>query len=311
MARSRLLLTFLSLGLLAFAGLRPACAAGASLTLPVWPGQPPGETAPLGEEKDMTKPEDGKIAGKRLIRLGNVSRPVLAVFRPERAKDTGAAVVIAPGGGYSILAWDLEGEEVAAWLNSIGVTGVVLKYRVPRRPDQPKDKPPVTALQDAQRAVSLVRSKAKEWGLDPARIGMLGFSAGGHLAAWTATNPDQRAYSAVDEVDRVSCRPDFLVLVYPAYLANKEGTGLMPEIRVSKDTPPTFFAHAANDPVTAENSALMFLALKRAGVPAELHIYNSGGHGFGLRRTEEPCTTWPARCEEWLRARGVLQASGR
>src|SRR5262249_20395631 len=148
-------------------------------------------------------------------RLTNVSKPTLTVFRPEKDKDTGAAVLIAPGGGYNILAWDLEGEEVAAWLNSIGVTGIVLKYRVPRRPDEPRDKPPLGPQQDAQRAMSVVRSKAKEWGIDPKRIGMLGFSAGGHLTAATATNFDKRTYEAIDDTDRVSSRPDFAVLVYP------------------------------------------------------------------------------------------------
>src|SRR5262249_54892297 len=149
------------------------------------------------------------------------SKPTLTIFRPAKEKDTGASVVICPGGGYHILAWDLEGEEVAGWLNSIGVTGIVLKYRVPRRPDQPRDAPPIGPLQDAQRAVSLPRSKAKEWGLDRRRIGILGFSAGGHLSAWAATNFDRRAYDAIDDADKESCRPDFAVLVYPAYLLAK------------------------------------------------------------------------------------------
>jgi acetyl esterase/lipase len=297
--------------LLAFATL--ACgpaAAEKTLMVSVWPGQPPNEKEPAGEEKDLTKPEDALIAGKRVIRLGNVSRPTLSIFRPPKEKDTGAAVLIAPGGGYNILAWDLEGEEVAEWLNTIGVTGIVLKYRVPRRPGEPRDRPPAGPLQDAQRAMSLVRGKAKEWGIDPARIGMLGFSAGGHLAASAGTRFDRRAYEPVDEADRVSCRPDFLVLIYPGYLANKESDGLSPEIRVSKETPPAFLAHAGNDSVSAENSVLMYLALKRAGVPAALHVYPTGGHGYGLRTTREPVTTWPARCEEWLRRQGLLKRTG-
>jgi len=280
-----------------------ASAAEKPLTLPLWPVLPPGDSAPSGEEKDFSKPGEGLVAGRPLIRLGNVSKPIMAVFRPAKDKDTGTAVVIAPGGGYSILAWDLEGEEVAAWLNTLGVTGIVLKYRVP---DHPKDGAHVRPLQDAQRAVSLVRSKAKEWGIDPERIGVLGFSAGGHLAASTLTNSDRRAYEPADEADRASCRPNFGVLIYPAYLTNKEGTALAPEIRVAKDTPPVFFAHASNDPISSENSVQMYLALKRAGVAAELHIYPTGGHGYGLRPTEETVTTWPQRCADWLKRQGLL-----
>jgi len=284
----------------------PARAAEKPLTLPVWPTKPPNETAALPPETDLTKPEENLIAGKRIIRLGNVSQPTLTVYRPAKEKDTGAAVVIAPGGGYHILALDLEGDEVAQWLNTIGVTGIVLKYRVPRRPGQ-GDEPPVAPLQDAQRSISLVRSKAKEWGIDPNRIGMLGFSAGGHLTAHTTTNSDRRSYEAIDEVDKVSSRPDFMVLIYPAYLTTKAADALAPEIRVTKDTPPTFMIHASDDPISPENSAMLYLALKRAKVPAELHIYTSGGHGYGLRRTEQPVTSWPQRLEEWLGRQGILK----
>jgi acetyl esterase/lipase len=271
--------------------------------LDLWPGKAPGEAGDVGAEKFL----DQKPGEKPVKRLTNVSRPTLTVFRPAKDKDTGAAVVIAPGGGYHILAWDLEGEEVAAWLNSVGVTGVLLKYRVPRRPGTAKDKPPPGALQDAQRALSLVRSKAEGWGLDPKRIGMLGFSAGGHLTAWASTNFDKRAYEPVDDVDKVSCRPDFAVLLYPAYLVTKDKTQLAPDIRVSGETPPAFLAHATDDPIEADNSVQMYLALKKAKVPAELHVYAAGGHGFGLRPGDLPCSTWPKRCEEWLRARGVLK----
>jgi acetyl esterase/lipase len=210
--------------------------------------------------------------------------------------------VICPGGGYQILAMDLEGEEIAAWLNSIGVTGTVLKYRVPARKDQPRYEAP---LQDAQRAVSLVRSKATEWKVDPARIGILGFSAGGHLSATASTNFDKRHYESIDAVDQISCRPDFTVLVYPAYLS--EGTQLNPEIRVNAQTPPVFFVHAGDDRISSENSVAMYLALKHAGVPAELHAYATGGHGFGLRPSAHPASTWPARCAEWMKARGLLE----
>jgi acetyl esterase/lipase len=160
---------------------------------------------------------------------------------------------------------------------------------------------------DAQRALSLVRSRAGEWGIDPKRIGMLGFSAGGHLTAWASTNFDKRVYEPKDEIDRVSCRPDFTVLVYPAYLVNKGRDKLNPDIRVTRQTPQTFFAHAYDDPVPCQNSVLMFLALKEAGVPAELHVYASGGHGFGLRPSDRPASTWPQRCAAWLRSQGFLK----
>lgn len=195
----------------------------------------------------------------------------------------------------------MEGTEVADWLNSIGVTGIVLKYRVPRRKDREKHDAP---LQDAQRAMSLVRSHADEWGIDTNRIGILGFSAGGHLSATAATNYDKRHYEAIDKVDQESCRPNFAVLVYPAYLV--EGEGLAPEIRVTSETPQTFFAHAGDDRIGAENSIGMYLALKKVNVPAELHVFASGGHGFGLRPSDHPASTWPQRCEQWMQSRGFL-----
>lgn len=271
-------------------------------TLDLWPGKPPGETGAVGEEK-ATKNAQGVVTS-----LTNVAKPTLTVYPADKAKATRVAVVICPGGGYNNLAWDHEGEQVARWLNSIGVTGAILKYRVPRREGTPRDQPPPQALMDAQRAVSLVRSKAGEWGLDPKRIGILGFSAGGHLSAWTATSPDRRAYAPVDDADNVNCRPDFAVLIYPGGVVKRGADGLAPEIRVTSDTPPCFFAHAGDDPVSPENSVRMYLALKRAGVPAELHIYNSGGHGFGLRPSGKPSASWTARCEAWLHDVGVLKA---
>jgi acetyl esterase/lipase len=279
-------------------------AAGSALaqappTFDVWPGKPPGETGAVGQEKIL----DNKPGERQVKRVANVTKPTIAIYRPAKDKDTGTAVLICPGGGYNILAMDLEGEEVAAWLNSIGVTGIVLKYRVPRRKDQPAH---VAPLMDAQRALSLVRSRAEEWGINPGRIGILGFSAGGHLAAATSTNFDKRTYEAIDDVDKVSARPDFTVLIYPAYLTGKDKNQLAPEIRVTKQTPPTFFAHAGDDGVSPENSVIMYLALKRAGVPAELHVYGNGGHGFGLRPAASPAVTWPARCEDWLRSRGIV-----
>lgn len=274
------------------------------LVLDVWPGKAPGETGKIDQEKFL----DQKPGEKPVKRLTNVSRPTLTVYRPTKAKDTGAAVVIAPGGGYNILAWDLEGEEVADWLNSIGVTGIVLKYRVPRRPDDPKDGAPLGATQDAQRAMSLVRSKATELKIDPKRIGMLGFSAGGNLTAWLSTNHQKRVYEPIDSVDNVSCRPDFAVLIYPGGVVEKGTSTLRSEFKITKETPPMFFAHAHNDPVSSENSVALYLALSQAKVPAEMHIYTSGGHGFGLRKSDQPCSTWPQRCEQWLSKSGVLTA---
>jgi acetyl esterase/lipase len=279
------------------------------LVLDVWPGKVPGEKGKIDAEKFLEQKANEKW---RVKRLTNVTKPTITVYRPARDKDTGAAVLICPGGGYHILAWDLEGEEVAGWLNSIGVTGIILKYRVPRRPGQAKDKPPLGPLQDAQRALSLVRSKAAHWKLDPIRIGILGFSAGGHLTAAAATNFNRRAYEPMDEVDKISCRPDFAVLIYPAYLLVKDKDELAPDIRVSKKCPPMFFAHAGDDPIKADNSVQMYRALKRAGVAAELHVYASGGHGFGLRPSKHPCSTWPQRCGDWLRSQGFLKShSGR
>ncbi len=268
----------------------------------LWPSSAPGEKGEIAAET---------LEIKDIKRVGSVSRPTITVFRPAPEKDTGTSVVICPGGGYSILAIDHEGDQVARWLNSVGVTGVVLKYRVPRRAGTPGNEPPPQALMDAQRALSLVRSKAGELGIDPNRVGILGFSAGGHLAAWEATNPDKRAYEPVDDADKVGCRPDFAVLIYPAYLAPKGTEALAPEIRVGPDSPPTFFAHAGDDPVTVESSIRMYLALKRAGVPAELHVYASGGHGFGMNPGNRPVAAWPKRCEEWMRARGLLKPAAK
>lgn len=270
------------------------------VTLNVWPGKAPGETADIGPEAyQPERPGERKVA-----RLGNVSTPTIAVYSPPAEKHTGAAVLICPGGGYRILAMDLEGTEVAEWLNSIGVTGIVLKYRVPQREGQPRG---YAQLQDAQRAMSLVRSRAKEWNLDPQRIGILGFSAGGHVAATTCLYFKERAYPPIDDHDEVSSRPDFGVLIYPGYLTADDGT-LRSELEPTAETPPMFFAHAADDRVKPDNSIALFQALRKANVPAELHIYATGGHGFGLRKSDQPCSTWPQRCEEWMRHSDWLTA---
>jgi acetyl esterase/lipase len=267
------------------------------LVVDLWPKGAPGEKEPIGEEKDMTKPGENLVAGKRVIRLGNVSKPTLTLTRPAKDKDTGTAVVVFPGGAYHILAMDLEGAEVAEWLNSIGVSAAVVKYRVPRRAGREKHAAP---LEDAQRAFGLVRSNAKEWGIDPNRIGVLGFSAGGHLAAALCATPE-RTYPTVDGADRLSCRPDFSVLVYPGYLTVKEENDkVAPDVSVTTNTPPTFLVMAQNDPVRVENVLHYFLALKQAKVPSELHVYPTGGHGYGLRRTEHFAA-------DWMRSRKLLE----
>ncbi len=293
------------LAVLAGLAAAPARAADKPLVLDLWPGSPPGEPKPLAEEeKDTTGPKGDLVAGKRVIRLGNVSKPTLTVYRPAGERNTGAAVVVCPGGGYHILALDLEGTEVCEWLTSRGVTAVLLKYRVPAPLNSKRRLAP---LQDAQRAISLVRSRAKEWNVDPKRIGILGFSAGGSLAARTATGWAKRSYEGIDSADEASCRPDFAILVYPAYLIDEKKGGLIADLPVTKETPSMFLVHAADDPLPAENSVQMYRALRRVKVPAELHIYASGGHGYGLRKTDKPCTRWPERCADWLKAQKWLK----
>ena len=273
--------------------LMPAHAMKAWKTMKLWPGKAPGETYELPPEGERP----ARPGQKQVIRIGNVSTPTLSVFKPKQPN--GTAVVICPGGGYSILAWDLEGTEVAEWLNSFGVTAIVLKYRVPRRMDRDKHAAP---LQDAQRALALTRHHAKAWGINPERIGILGFSAGGHLTATAMTNYRKRTYPTVDAADQISCRPDFGILVYPAYLVDNETkTKLVPEVPVDKDTPPAIFIHAGDDRVTADSSVQMWLAMRRVGVHSELHVFPNGGHGYGLRPSADPVSKWPRLVEAWLK----------
>lgn len=269
------------------------------VTVPLWP-----HPQPLSEpESDATTAKDNLIAGKPLIRLTNVSNPTITLYPPE-GKNTGAAVVVFPGGAYRILAIDLEGTEVCEWLNAIGVTCVLLKYRVPNTGPYPKS---AAALEDAQRAVGMVRARATDWNIDPHRVGVLGFSAGAHLAAALSTHFDRRLYSPIDAADQQSCRPDFAVIVYPGYLAlSEQNFALNQEIRVAKETPPTFIVQTEDDPVHVENSTVYFLALKNAEVPVEMHLYAQGGHGYGLRPSEFPVTKWPQRVESWLQTIQML-----
>jgi acetyl esterase/lipase len=279
--------------------------------IPLWPGAAPGEKGDIGEEKDTTKPDPNvpPDSPDYIIRLGNVSTPTISVYKPPAGKDTGAAVVVCPGGGYSILAMNLEGTEVCQWLNSLGVTGVLLKYRVPARKGLEKH---TAALQDVQRAVGITRHRAKEWKIDPKRIGVLGFSAGGHLAAAASNNFGERTYPAVDDADKETCRPDFAVLVYPAYLAQKQDMSkLAPEMHVTGQTPPTFIAMTQDDPIGIENVYTYAAALKNAKVPCEAHVYPVGGHGYGLRPSKNPVSTaWPKLAADWMAAQGLLKPAG-
>jgi len=281
------------------------------LVVNVWPGTAPEESGNIGKEMIRMSPKlDHKqvevTEPTRLIT--NVTKPTITIYRPPTDKNTGTAVLICPGGGYWDLYWQLEGEEVAAWLNSIGVTGIILKYRVPRRPDEPKGAPARRPLQDAQRAVSLVRSRAKEWDIQPQQIGIVGFSAGGHLAIATATSFERRTYEPLDDVDKISCRPDFAIGVYSGYLKAKDKDKIAAGLHIPARTPPIFLAHGGADIISPpEHSVLMYLALKKAGVPADLHVYATAAHDFGVRPSENPCSTWTQACATWLRHQGFLK----
>jgi acetyl esterase/lipase len=275
--------------------------------VPIWPGAVPDAQPVAGPEVTATDTTD-LVAGRPYIYVTNVARPTMTVYSPT-GKNTGVAVVVFPGGGYQILAMDLEGTEVCDWLTSRGITAVLLKYRVPfsgpyydkklKRGVVPKV---LTTLEDAQRTVGLVRLHAAAWRIDPHKIGVLGFSAGGHLVAAMSTHFDHRLYPAVDAADQVSCRPDFAVAIYPGHLwIDDEKFELNPDIQVTRQTPPTFLLQAEDDDVDGVNQSLVYyIALKDAGVPVEMHLYAQGGHAFGLRPTKLPITAWPQLVETWL-----------
>jgi acetyl esterase/lipase len=278
--------------------------------LPIWSGAVPDARPVDGPEVAGTVVDaagnDRLVGGKPWIYVNRVSQPTMTVYSPQ-GHNTGAAVVVFPGGGYNVLAIDLEGTEVCDWLTSKGITCVLLKYRVPCAKVGPyRDCP--TALQDAQRTVGLVRFQAAQWHIDPRKIGVLGFSAGGHMVAAMSTHFEKRLYAAVDAADAESCRPDFAVALYPGHLAVRElGFALNPDIQVTSRTPPTFLLHADDDPVDpVENSLVYHSALRKVGVPAEVHVYMTGGHAFGLRPTESPITRWPQLVETWLATIGVI-----
>ena len=266
----------------------------------LFPKGAPGEQTKLIEK---ALPEGGKVGGASVLRLSGVSDPTITIYPASDEVATGAAMVVCPGGGYEILAYDLEGDEICQWLNEIGVTAVLLKYRVPRRTGLEKHTAP---LQDVQRAISLVRSKAEELNLDPQRIGVMGFSAGAHLAAMASTSYDKRTYPEVDAADKVSCKPDFCLLVYPAYL-DGPNFSIAPELKITAQTPPTMLVQTEDDKSYINSSLFYYYALKEAGVPATMHLYSKGGHGYGLRDTGNAVNEWPYRAEEWFMELGVIE----
>lgn len=284
--------------------------------VPIWPGAVPNaQPAPKPEYAEAVTEAKDLVAGRPWLAVEEVSRPTMTVYSP-KGKNTGVAMVVFPGGGYTILAIDLEGTEVCDWLTSSGITCVLLKYRVPDSGPAYHDdchchihpKAP-TALEDAQRTVGLVRFHAAEWHVDPHKIGVLGFSAGGHLVANISTHFAKRSYAPVDAADKVSCRPDFAVAIYPGHMLENttKEFELNPDIPVTAGTPPTFLLQNEDDKVDGvEQSLVYYIGLKKAGVPVEMHLYAHGGHAFGLRRTKFPASRWPALVETWLGTIGML-----
>ena len=263
-------------------------------TIRLWPKGHLGET---GKPAYIVMPSEGD----NITRLTDVIDPSITVYKPAVTQAPTAAVLVCPGGGYNILALDLEGTEIAEWLNSNGITAVVLKYRVPDNRSG--------AFEDVQRAMSLICNHATDWNIDPDRVGIIGFSAGANLAARLSTNFQARSYDPLDEVDQLSCSPDFAMLIYP-YLLAKDGK-LADNLPVGSDTPRTILIHAQDDWVKAESSILYYLALKQAKVPSELHVFPSGGHGYGLRRSEHAVSGWPKLCEVWLQKMGIINGTSK
>jgi acetyl esterase/lipase len=281
--------------------------------VPIWPGAVP-DAKPVPGPEMIKVDSDFLVAGVHVTGVFNVTRPTMTVYAPH-GKNTGVAVVVFPGGGFEGLAIDLEGTEVCDWLTSRGITCVLLKYRVPGPPYnwqcncRPNNLAKSTlALEDAQRTLGLVRLHAAEWHINPRKIGVVGFSAGGYLVAEISTDFERRLYAPVDAADKESCRPDFSVGVYPGHLwVGGHAYGLNPNLPVTRQTPPTFLIQAEDDKVDGVNqSVAYYIALKNAGVPVEMHLYAEGGHAFGLRRTKVPITGWPQLVEAWLRTIGMV-----
>lgn len=271
---------------------------------PIWPGAVPDSRPLAGPEG--AAPSTDLVADRPVVLVTNVSRPTMTLYSPN-GKSTGVAMVVFPGGGYMCLAIDLEGTEICDWLTSRGITAVLLKYRVPVKKVGPYGESP-PALEDAQRTLGLVRYHAAQWHIDPHKIGVIGFSAGGHMVTAMSTHFDRRSYPAVDAADKASCRPDFAIALYPGHLWDDDRNfTLNPNVPVTRNTPPTFILQAENDPVdNVNNSLVYYMALKQAKVPVEMHLYAEGKHGFGLRRTKLPITEWPQLVEKWLGTIGMI-----
>jgi acetyl esterase/lipase len=269
----------------------PPIPSSTGIVQPLWPaGKMPGHGAAKPEEK-----QPKGVADENAEHITNVSDPAITVYKAPDAKGPAPALIICPGGGYGGLAYRKEGIEIAGWLNSLGITGIVLKYRVPGDRDG--------AFQDVQRAMRLARLHAAEWGIQADKLGVMGFSAGGHLSARLSTNFDTAAYPSIDAADALSCRPDFVILVYPAYLEVKGK--LAPELPVSAQTPQTLIVHNADDHAFLPGSKIYDAALTAAGVPHQFLFYPTGGHGYGLR-SDKAVKVWPTDAAAWLHKIGVI-----
>jgi acetyl esterase/lipase len=270
-------------------------------TIRLWPGEAPDEPAGIIAQK-----AEAETGADGVIRIPYVDAPEIVRFPAPADKASGTCMIVCPGGGYGKLAWNKEGTEIATWLNTLGIEAVVLKYRVPRRN---REQPHPWPLQDLQRAMRLVRSNASRWTIDPDRVGVIGFSAGGHLTVMAASQADRASYEPLDEIDKLDARPSFMALIYPAYLGNmkKDPAKLDPLVKVDAQTPPTFIAITHDDSDRALFAALYYAQLRRNGVSGELHIYNKGGHGYGLRASDHPVSTWPDRLADWLRSGGWIK----
>jgi acetyl esterase/lipase len=274
-------------------------------TMLLWPGGNPEPSKMVGPEIDPTTDANRIVSGKVAVRVTNVSKPSLTVFSPDPAKNNGAAALVFPGGGYVRLSYNLEGTEVCNWLNSIGMTCVLVKYRVPEEGRYPEN---VEDLEDAQQAMRLTRTHAAEWHIDPQRIGAIGFSAGAHLAATLSTHPDFQGKNV--PASTIDARPNFQMIIYPGWTSGSDGK-VNPALLPTPQIPPTFLLQAENDYTAhVESSLVYFQALKDAKIPAELHIFTQGGHGFGLRSTELPISRWPVLAEEWLHTIHILGPAG-
>lgn len=260
----------------------------------LFPNGAPGETRKMKQVDDYS---GNKVAGCPVLRISDVSEPTLTFYPAPANENTGATIIVNPGGGYNILAYNLEGTEICKRFNSFGVNCVLVKYRVPRREGMEKHEAP---LQDLQRAIAYTRSHADEWGIDPNRIGVMGFSAGAHLSAMASTAYGEHTYPKIDSNDEVSLRPDFCILIYPAYLSG-ENFSISPELKVNANTPPTIFIQTQDDKSYIDSSLFYYYALKEANVPVAMHLYPSGGHGYGLRNTGHTVNEWPHRVISWMR----------